>query len=209
MLTKSFNAIRSFITNKKIIYFEHTKQTYAISDIPSLNYNTWYNFTYIPKHTKSEQKEIYKIINLVININVLSELICEYVNENYEMKLYIRCVDEFETNEFYTNEIIFFLNKNQKQCDLLSTEQVEVLVELVYKQLQNNTLSSILISNTYFLEINCDSLLLRDFLYMFISSEINDYLNFIKNDSQYYCEDKSKLQEFIYDISETINKKLK
>jgi len=93
MISKLLNIFRSKKTERKIVYFNHTKQTYIIPNVPSLNYNVWYNFSCNLRYTIEEQKEIHNLINSIINVTVLSHLIYEYVDDKYDLKLCILMYD--------------------------------------------------------------------------------------------------------------------
>jgi len=86
---------------RKIVYFEHTKQMYVLPNIPLLEYNTWYNFSCNLRYTIIERKRISKIINSVINIDCLSNIIYEYFDEKYDLRM---CILTYE-NRF--SRIIF------------------------------------------------------------------------------------------------------
>jgi len=179
-------------TERKIVYFSHTKQTYVLPDIPLLEYNTWYNFSYNLQYTITERKEICGILNSILNISDLSNIICEYVDEKYDLKL---CILTYEDR---FTRIIFKYSSNHKDyvdcSEMLSSfnPKCAVYAELLMKNYEIEVKKSIL--ESLVIEHAND----KKFLFFYKYSDTNFSLNYVNMIAQGRYNNDLFSGEYVY-----------
>jgi len=100
---------------------------YILPDFPRINICVWYDVIYY-QFTETEYTQACDCINSVIRVNVLSRLICEYVNDIYEIKMTV--VGNFSVLPGAGN--IIFRPKLDKNCNVYDVTEKNYLFKYYY-----------------------------------------------------------------------------